>query len=190
MDDLLNEVLGKVNESGFKQHPLGSFNAEVVDVVERVNRDGKTIFDISLRTARGTARKDIWLKTSADIDGEFLEVAQGDHEKARAYYVNHLSNVGRLYKDLGIDLGAFQTIAEAEAAYYGNLGALIGCQCIIVVRESKDPQYRTIFINAPKEGHEDREQGAPLLNRGRSTNQRPQQQSNQFSNGNLADVPF
>ena len=134
-------------ERGFKPHPCGKFNA-VVQEVKEIERNGKVIFEIHLRSGRGQVKKDIFHTQLEDIDGILLNNCDGDRTKAESIYVSHMSNIQRMLQDLGVGIPESSDDKEYETGIYFSLSGIVGKDCRIVVIPGKtNPDFRTVYIN-------------------------------------------
>lgn len=156
-----DRIKQEAQEGGFRPHPIGTFPGEVVDVIER-EWEGRIIFEIQCRTARGKAKTSIWKTTYDDIDSLIDGVRNKTREDAEDSYVKTIGRLCRLYKDLGLEEPDGDDHVAIEEDAYGRLGELIGQQCTIVVQENKTkPENPFVYINAPREEAEGAHRRAP-----------------------------
>lgn len=153
---LRDRIYKEASEGGFRRHPNGTFPAEVIEVKEK-DWEGQALIEIWLETPEGKTKKSIWVCRMKDIDGRLLERAKNRAE-AEEWYCNTLSQVVRLYKDLGLRLPEGNSDEEFENEAWGRLGELTGRKCVVVIENSRTRKDKSgnpeqnVYVNAPKDG--------------------------------------
>lgn len=145
----------EAEEGGFRPHPLGTFpGSEIIEVKDKpVTVDGEetTVYEIKVKSPKGTGRMTIWKTTIADIDGKLMSHPDvSTREDAEKKYVEALGRVVRLYRDLGLQEPDAESDEDFENAVYDGMGAFVGQPCTLVVLEGKNEQNPRVFINADR----------------------------------------
>lgn len=136
-------------EKSFVNHPVGTFDAVVEEIVER-EWEGVPIYELMIRSQKGVAKVGIWKTVHADIDGR-LSAGGGSHDEAEQKYVKALGRVIRLYRDLGLPAPHGETETAIEEQVYGRMPEMVGKACKLVVQPDRRDQNRVVcFINSAK----------------------------------------
>jgi len=142
-----NMVKGASADSGYKQHPCGSFDGKVEEIKQK-EIGGRPIWNVSVRTTEGLAQYTIWGFNQSDIAQ--AEVNQDKREKI----LKSITRTKAIYVDLG--LPEPQAWSTGDQSVLGMMGQLKGRACTVVVQPNKyQPGKFVTFINAPNPGAPD-----------------------------------
>jgi hypothetical protein len=131
------------DDRGFRPHPAGQFPG-VVSEVRAFDHEGRTGYEIKVKTEYGVGKVTHWQTSEADLP-YLIQRCNGDQAEAIKRLKGSFSRLVRVYVDLGLQAPA------NEKALYDNLGLLNGKACWLVVKvRPDDPQNPQVYINAPR----------------------------------------
>ena len=131
------------DDRGYRPHPAGQFPGKVEEV-RAFEHEGRTGYEIKVRTEYGVGKQTFWRTSEADLPG-IIQRANGDQAEGIARLKKAWARVMRTYTDLGL------AAPGDEVLLYESLGQRVNKPCWLVVRaRPDDPQNPVVFINAPR----------------------------------------
>ena len=142
--DFLNELSAQTeaeeSPNGFVPHPTGRFTAEI-EKVELRHWENKSIFDIYIRTKKGSVIHNVWGFSEAELE----EAKQ--RQEAREKILYKIAQTKRIFVDTKV-----WTFSEAKSKNWTDIEQtfvkLQGCKCEVVVKPNhKNPDKLKTWIN-------------------------------------------